>query len=142
MNQQPVTRETSAFAADPEVIKTLEERARPVEFFRDLVLFRQGDPPVGVFVIKDGYAVLTMRSGARIVMLAVTGRGSILGLPAAIGNSAYSLTADVVQNSRVDCVSREDLLDLMRTDPGLSWRLLQILSTEVRAAREALSAML
>lgn len=140
MNEKCMSRETSAFTAGPEVIKALAERASPVKVCGDLVLFRQGDAPVGVFLVKDGQAVLTMTSGGRIVMQAVTGVGSILGLPAVIGNSPYSLTADITVDAHVDFLAKEDLVELMRTDPPLSLMLLKVLSGEVRAARQALSA--
>ena len=73
-------------------------------------------------------------------MQAVTGVGSILGLPAVLGNSPYSLTADVTVDSHVDFLAKEDLLELMRTDPLLSLKLLQVLSGEIRAARQVLAA--
>ena len=141
MNEQAFIQESSAFVGDRDLLKTLEERAKPVIFCRDLVLFRQGDPSRGVFIVKEGFAALTMTSGTRIVMQAVAGRGSILGLPAVIGNSPYSHTADVMVDSRVEFITKDDLLDLMRTTPLLSLKLLQILSEEVRAARRALSAV-
>jgi CRP-like cAMP-binding protein len=140
MNKQHLIPESSAFVGDKDLIRTLTGRARPVEFCRDLVLFRRGDPPRGVFIVKDGFAVLTMTAGARVVMQAVTGVGSILGLPAVLGDSPYSLTADVTVDSHVDFLAKEDLLELMRTDPLLSMKLLQILSGEIRAARQTLAA--
>jgi CRP-like cAMP-binding protein len=140
MNEQHLIPESSAFVGDQDLLEILEERARPVEFCRDLVLFRQGDPPSGVFIVKNGFAVLTMTSSAKIVMQVVTGVDSILGLPAVLGDSPYSLTADVTVDSHVDFLAKEDLVELMRTDPLLSMMLLQILSGEIRAARQALAA--
>jgi CRP-like cAMP-binding protein len=141
MKQPTQNQDSSAFSADPELIRALETHAKPFEIGSDQVIFRQGDLPFGIFIVRRGYAVLTMLSGANIVMQLVTNPGSILGLPAAISGSAYSLTAHAPVDSEIDFVPIEDLMHLMHTDPAVSLNLLPILSAEVRAARQAVSAL-
>jgi len=66
-------------------------------------------------------------------------RGSLLGLPAIIGNEPYTLTAKARKGSDVRFVSRDDFEDLMRAEPSLTLNVLKVLATEVRAARKALA---
>ena len=51
---------SSAFVADPELIVELEKRARPIDLGTNRVLFRQGETPVGVYLVRKGEATLTL----------------------------------------------------------------------------------
>jgi CRP-like cAMP-binding protein len=90
MKKVSVTADTSAFTADPGLIRALETRSTPFKPSSDLVLFRQDDLPTGIFFVRKGTAVLTVHSSAKIVVQVVTGPSSILGLPGAICGSPYS----------------------------------------------------
>jgi len=129
----------SAFTADPELVAALEKRSRPVRLGPDGILFRQGDPPAGIFILQKGTAILTMRSRKRIVMQTRAGAGSLFGIPAVIGDRPYSLAAEVLEGSEVIFLSRADFADVMETQPGLSLKILELLAAEVRFARQALS---
>jgi CRP-like cAMP-binding protein len=72
-------------------------------------------------------------------MCLVVPSGSLLGLPAIIGNEKYTLTATACRGSDIRFVTREDFEDLIRQKPSLSQLLLHVLAAEVRSARQALS---
>jgi CRP-like cAMP-binding protein len=65
--------------------------------------------------------------------------GSLLGLPALIGNEPYTLTATADEGAELGFVSREDFNSLMLTEPSLAVRVLRVLAAEVRTARHAIS---
>jgi CRP-like cAMP-binding protein len=65
--------------------------------------------------------------------------GSLLGVPAVVANKPYSLTAEAEEGAEVCVVPGEDFVRLMRSDPALSFHVLQVLAEEVRFARETLS---
>jgi CRP-like cAMP-binding protein len=67
------------------------------------------------------------------------GPGSLLGLPALVGNQPYTLTAIVLRCSVVGYVSRRDFEATVRAEPSLSLNVCQVLAAEVRSARQALS---
>jgi len=46
--------DSSAFVADPELIRTLETCATPVRCDADCVLFNQDDTAVGVYILHEG----------------------------------------------------------------------------------------
>lgn len=131
--------DSSAFSADPELIRDLEKRSKPMSLDCDRILFRQGDPPSGIFILKTGTAVITMKSGKKIVMQVQAEGGSLLGLPAVLGDVPYTLTADVLEGSEVAFLPKDDFTHLMQSDPLLSFKVLQLLATQVRFARKALS---
>jgi CRP/FNR family transcriptional regulator, cyclic AMP receptor protein len=99
---------------------------------RNSVLFRQGEPASGVYIIRSGSVALTL--GARLYRTA--GRGTILGLPAVFSGQPYSLTAAVVEDCELDFINRETILDFVRSNPSLAMHLLELLAGEVAAMRE------
>jgi CRP-like cAMP-binding protein len=132
--------DSSAFVADPELIRTLETRSTPLVCETERLLFNQDDPAFGVFIVQEGGVTLTMnaRDGARIFTIPAL-PGSLLGLPALISDQPYSLTAIAHSGAKVSFVSRSDFFALVQADPQLSLKMLQVLAAEVRTARQALS---
>jgi CRP-like cAMP-binding protein len=60
-------------------------------------------------------------------------------LPAAISGTPYSLTAEVLSDSELAFLSREELVSLMQSDVSLSLKLVELLSQEVRAMRDVIA---
>jgi CRP-like cAMP-binding protein len=132
--------DSSAFVADPDLLRTLETRSSAVVCSCDRVLFHQDEPAVGVYIFHKGAATLTMKSfDGRIIFSIPAMPGSLLGLPALISNKPYSLTAVAHPGSRVSFVGRDEFLSLVQSDPTLSLKMLQVLAAEVRTARQALN---
>ena len=130
----------SAFVAERELIEALEKRSSTVVCSHDRVLFSQGESPKGLYLLKTGKAILTMQSPTGGVVMDVTATaGSLLGLPALIGNEPYTLTAEALHGSELAFVSREDFSSLMLSNPALAVSVLRVLAAEVRTARHAIS---
>ncbi len=129
----------NAFVADPELIRALDVRSTPVPCDTDRLLFRQDEPSIGVYILHEGEAALTMDSptGQQLFSVRATA-GSLLGLPGLIGNQPYSLSAVARAGARVSFVSRAEFTALMQSDPLLSLKILRVLAAEVRTARRAL----
>ncbi len=129
----------NAFVADPNLIRVLGERATAVPCRSDGVLFRQDEPSTGVFILHDGVVTLSMMSQDGHSLFAVQAKpGSILGLPGAISNQPYTLSATARAGAKVSFVSNADLAASMHSDPALSLKMLEVLAAEVRSARRAL----
>jgi CRP-like cAMP-binding protein len=133
-----MTQVSSAFVADPELTQELERRSKPIALGSDRVLFHQGDPPTGVYILRKGEATLTRQFDDEAILSVQVDAGSLLGLPAVIGAKPYSLTAEALEGAELSLVSREDFVDLMQTEPLLSFQVLMVLAEEVRFARESL----
>jgi CRP-like cAMP-binding protein len=134
-----VSQPSSAFVADPELIEELEKRAARAEVRPDRILFRQGDEPDGVYILRKGTATLTSKSDGDAILKVQAGPGSLLGVPAVVGAKPYSLTAEAMEGAEISVLSCEDFVHLMHTEPSLAFRVLQVLAEEVRFARESLS---
>jgi CRP-like cAMP-binding protein len=130
--------DASAFVGDEELIRTLKGRARPVDCSEDRALFYQGDEPVGIYIVHAGVVTLTMRSQDGDAVLDMTaGPNSLLGLPAVVSHSRYSLSAKAKHGAEVSFVPRDEFSKMMLTEPGLAVQILKVLAAEVRTARIA-----
>jgi CRP/FNR family transcriptional regulator len=131
--------DATAFVADQKLIEELKKHATRVDCEEDRVLFKQGDAPAGLYVFCGGEVSMALMSstGDEVMRLSVA-TGSLLGLPAVIGNVPYSLSARAKKGSLVSFIEREDFSRLMLTHPSISVGVLRVLAAEVRTARAAL----
>jgi CRP-like cAMP-binding protein len=133
----------SSFVADSTLIQVLEQRSVPLPCLRGLMLFRQGDLPTGLYIIRSGEAMLllTDENGNDVAQFNV-GAGSMLGLPAVVAKEPYSLTAMAREQSEVSFVEMAAFEELMQEQPTLFPKVLEVLAAEVRSARHALTELL
>jgi CRP-like cAMP-binding protein len=128
---------SSEFVADPDLANEVEKRSHPCSRLEDGVLFRQGEMPTCLHYIKSGEVALAMESGGRMVMCFRAGPGSLVGLPAVVGNKPYSMTAAPCAGADIREIEATAFLRLLADNPVLSMKVLQLLSAEVRLARRA-----
>jgi CRP-like cAMP-binding protein len=127
-----------AFLANPDLLLALKKRSIEVACSGEYYLFRQGEPPVGLFILNKGEVTLSMNSpsGGQLLSMQV-GAGSLLGLPGLISNEPYTLTALACSGAELSFVTPENFRALMQTEPGLALKVLEVLAAEVRSARHA-----
>ena len=128
------------FIADVNLIRALEKRSQPICCSEGHILFSQGEVAAGLYILQSGEAGLIMQSDTgNIVMCIRAFAGSLLGLPAVVGNEPYTLSAVIRKGSEVRFVTRKDFEELMQAEPSLYPMVLEILAAELRSARRALS---
>jgi len=123
------------FLADPELAREIEKRSEPWEPDPEGVLFRQGDLPTALYFVKSGEVALGMETDNRMVMCVRAGAGSLVGLPAVVGNKPYSMTAAPCAGAEISKIGSEEFKALIGSDPALALKALQTLAAEVRLAR-------
>ena len=132
--------DSSSFIAEKELIEALEKRSSTLACKEEQKLFPQGGKPNGLYILRKGTATLSMESPTGGILMSITlYPGSLLGLPALIGNEPYTLTGTAQPGSEFGFVSREDFNGLMLADPSIAVRVLRVLAAEVRTARHAIS---
>jgi CRP-like cAMP-binding protein len=131
-----------SFVADGNLTRALAARSKPLLSKAGQILFRQGDSPTGIYVLLSGTASLEMKAGQLKVMKFTVAAGSILSLPAIVGNQLYSMTALACHGSELRFVPRREFEDLIQAEPSLHPKVFEILASEVRCARLALSEVL
>ena len=132
--------DSSSFVAEKELIEALEKRSSTLVCPGERRLFTQGGAPTGLYILRKGRAKMTMESPTGAILLSISlNPGSLLGLPALIGNEPYTMTATAEAGAEFGFVTREDFNSMMLTDPTLAVRVLRVLAAEVRTARHAIS---
>jgi CRP/FNR family transcriptional regulator len=131
--------DASTFVADPDLIRALQKRSSAVECNENSVLFVQGEPSDGLYILNEGEVTLTMASDSADPIVSVRAvPGSLLGLPALVGNQPYTLTATAQPGARLSFITRENFNALMQSDSLMALKVLQVLAAEVRSARNAI----
>jgi CRP-like cAMP-binding protein len=108
---------------------TAEQRE---SFAAGRVLFREGDPPRGVFVIHSGTVdlVFSSRAGMRRT-LRTASADDVVGLSEAISNTLYACTAAAHTTCEIGFVPLADLHTMLEGDPTLWLTVAEHLSSNV-----------
>lgn len=105
---------------------------------RGTFLFRRADAVTGIFLISKGAVKLGLDGDPASFPSRHVGPGSVVGLPATLSDSTYSLTSEVVEDAELVFLSRERLLDLLREKPHLCFQVMNILTEELTQTSAAL----
>jgi len=101
------------------------------------VLFAEGRPSRGIYVLCDGRAKLSICSeNGKRLMLRIAGPGEVLGLGASMSGTPYEVTAELLDQSQVVFVRRKDLLKFLRDHRDACMMVVQMLSQDLHAAYE------
>ena len=117
------------------VLKALDNVKSTIACPRNSVLFREGQPARGVFVLCEGRAKLSVcsESGKRLT-LHIAVPGEVLGLSAALSGTAYEVTAELLDNAQVAMVKRKDLLGFLREHREACLHVVDLLSQDLHIA--------
>jgi CRP/FNR family transcriptional regulator, cyclic AMP receptor protein len=85
---------------------------------RGTVLFEEGHPARGIFVLCEGRARLSVCSeNGRRLTLRTAAPGEVLGLSASLAGGRHEATAEAIEYCRVAMVRRKDLLKFLASAP-------------------------
>lgn len=125
-------RASEAFHDHPDLRAGFETLA-PASFFpQGTILFRQGEPSRGVYLLVQGRANLSLRADTgRAVTYRNVGPGYVLGLPGTILNKAYIFTAELIDDCQVAFIPAADVVDFLRHNGELCFEVVQMLGGEL-----------
>ena len=104
---------------------------------RNTILFAEGRPVRGIYLLCDGRAKLSIcAEGGKRLTLRVAGPGEVLGLGAALSNTPYEITAELLDSSQVVFVRRKDLVKFLREHPDVCMQVVRMLSQDLHGAYE------
>lgn len=124
------------FAASLQLRESLSACGEPQLLEPGTILFQQGETVKGIYVVNSGKVRLSLTDSDGVSAPdRMAQQGSVLGLPATMGGSPYTLTARVQERSEVVFVDRERALSLLRQNPTLCFEVVEILAQEVSHMR-------
>jgi CRP/FNR family cyclic AMP-dependent transcriptional regulator len=120
-------------ALDEAELNSLAARAGTRTYSQGEVLFSEGEPCKGLYIVISGRVrIYKTSAGGREHVLSVEGAGgSIAELPVFDGGN-YPASASAVEESRVLFISRPDLRALCLEKPEVSLKLLQVVGKRLR----------
>jgi CRP/FNR family cyclic AMP-dependent transcriptional regulator len=121
----------------PDAFRGFDEIKEQAVFSKGALLFAEGRPARGAYILCDGRAKLSIcsESGKRL-MLRVAGPGEVLGLGASLSGDAYEVTAEMLDAAQVVFVKRKDLLKFLRENPATCMEVVRRLSEDLHGAYE------
>jgi len=119
----------------PAAVQDLSTITSASSYPKGATLFVEGQAARGVFILCKGRVKLsTCSSDGKTLIVRIADSGEVLGLPATITGKPYELTADVIEPTQVNFVSRTDFLVFLREHGDASLRVAQQLAETYHAA--------
>lgn len=98
-------------------------------------LFVEGQTARGVFILCNGRVKLsTSSTDGKTLIVRIADPGEVLGLPATVTGKPYELTADVIEPTQANFISRTDFLSFLRENGEAALRVAQQLGETYHAA--------
>ena len=110
---------------------------------RGSVLFAQGEPARGVYILRTGRATVSIASSeGRVVILRMAQAGDVLGLNCVLRNATYETTVKTLESCRVDFIPRRELIELVENNNGGTVAVMKLLSRELAELTDRASSLL
>lgn len=117
----------------PAEIGALADRAVEKRYFPGEVLFREGEPCSGLFVLAQGNLKIYKTSGAgREIMLAIESAPSSVAEVPLFDGGAYPASVSAVDETVVYLISKQDFQQACRQNPDLSLKVLAVVGQRLR----------
>ena len=113
---------------DPEAIDRLACIGRVLEVPRKQILFNEGEPYQGMFVVFEGLAVVYKMSGeGRMLILHVCRPGDLMAEVSLFEekDAGYRAFARTTRDSEILFLPRGPFVEFIKTHPGLAFKMLQ-----------------
>jgi CRP/FNR family transcriptional regulator len=125
----PVRRERLLCHLPADALLALDEITTPATYPKGAVLFVEGQPPRGIFIICSGRAKLLASSAqGKAIILRIAGPGDVVGLPAAISGKPYELAAEVMEPAQVNFIPRTQFLRFLAEHGEVALRVARLLA--------------
>jgi len=110
---------------------------------RGKVLFVEGEPARGVYILRTGRATASISSSeGKVVTLRIAQPGDVLGLNSVLRKASYNTTVTTIEPCRLDFIPRKGLIELIETSQPAAQAISQILSREVTELTERARSLL
>lgn len=109
-------REDRLFCDLPQsAVEALSQITSAASYPKGATLFVEGQPARGVFILCNGRVKLSTSSAdGKTLILRISEPGEVLGLPATVTGKPYELTADVLEPTQANFITRTDFLNFLR----------------------------
>ena len=137
---RPVLRAVPLFSGlDDSLLERLAAGARMLRVAPGAVVVERGEAAQSLFAVATGrLKVVAPRDNGRLTTLHILGPGDVFGEIAVLQSGGRTARVAALQESVVVTLDRRDFLELVRTEPQLSQRLLALMAQRLRQTIERL----
>jgi CRP/FNR family cyclic AMP-dependent transcriptional regulator len=119
----------------PAAVQRLAAITSAASYPKGATLFVEGQAARGVFIVCAGRVKLSTTSiDGRTLIVRISEPGEVLGLPATVTGKPYELTAEVIEPTQANFITRADFLNFLREHGEVSLRVAQQLGETYHAA--------
>lgn len=124
----------------PEALARLESIRQTSVYPKGAVLFVEGQPCRGLFILCSGKVKLsTSSSQGRSMIVGIAETGEVLGLSAAMSEGVYAVNAHTLEPTQVNFIPREEFLHFLQEQSDVAYRVARQLSLDLRRAYQQVS---
>ena len=121
-----------------EILTELDQMSYAVMYPQQVLLFSEGQPCRGVFLLCSGRAKVSTSRAGKPLMLRVAEAGEVLGLSAVFSSMTYEQTAQTLAPSVVRFVKRDEFVQLLGRSAEALTNVMRALSREYLQAVKSL----
>jgi len=122
--------------------KALAQIRRTSSYPAGAILFMEGEPARGVYIICQGRVkLLTTNSEGKTLIFKIAKPGDILGLNPAISGLPHEITAETLQPAQLAYISREDFLKYIKEHGDACLQVAQHLGRDCHSAYEVIRSI-
>jgi CRP/FNR family transcriptional regulator len=119
----------------PAALQRLSEITASATYPKGATLFVEGQAARGLFILCSGHVKLSTSSAdGKTLIVRISEPGDLLGLPATISGRPYEVTAEVIEPTQANFISRTDFLNFLRDHGEAALRAPQELAETYQAA--------
>jgi CRP/FNR family transcriptional regulator, cyclic AMP receptor protein len=134
--------DTSFCSLSPRASHYLGEIRRTSSYPAGAILFMEGEPARGVYIVCQGRVkLLTTNSEGKTLILKIAKPGEILGLNATLSGTPHEITAETLQPVQLAYVSREDFLKFIKENGDACLQVAQHLGRDCHSAYEVIRSI-
>ena len=133
-NTEPVLKQTPLFEAlTAEEIRDLARHVTKKKFQRGEVLFAEGDPCAGLYLVASGKVrIFKLSPSGREQILAVEGSGSSFAELPVFDGGAYPASATALEDTEVLFISRRDFQGFCLRHPEVGLKVIAVVGARLR----------
>jgi CRP/FNR family transcriptional regulator len=133
-NNESVLRKTPLFASLTEAeIRGLCARVSKKHFSQGELLFNEGDPCTGLFLVASGrIRIFKLSAAGREQVLAVEGPGSSFAELPVFDGGNYPASASALEDAEVIFISRKDFQAFCREHPEVALKVIAVVGSRLR----------
>ena len=107
------------------------------------VLFAEGEPARGIYILRSGRATVSISSSeGRVVMLRLAQPGDLLGANSVLQDSFYDTTVKTIEPCRTEFIARSELIEVVKQNRAGAEAMLTMLSRELTQLTERAKSLL